>query len=66
MQQHGRHVTGRVVGQPSVVGETRARVPSFYALDVMRAVTGVVPDHRVGSLEDLPPSRAVLWGWITT
>ncbi|MQA31361.1 MAG: PD-(D/E)XK nuclease family protein [Luteitalea sp.] len=29
------------------VGETRARVPSFYALDVMRAVTGRVPDHRV-------------------
>jgi CRISPR/Cas system-associated exonuclease Cas4 (RecB family) len=29
------------------VGETRARVPSFYALDVMRAITGKVPDHRV-------------------
>jgi CRISPR/Cas system-associated exonuclease Cas4 (RecB family) len=29
------------------VGETRARVPSFYALDVMRAITGTVPDHRV-------------------
>jgi CRISPR/Cas system-associated exonuclease Cas4 (RecB family) len=29
------------------VSETRARVPSFYALDVMRAVTGRVPDHRV-------------------
>jgi hypothetical protein len=29
------------------VGETRARVPSFYALDVMRAITGRVPDHRV-------------------
>src|SRR5262249_14532465 len=27
--------------------ETRARVPSFYALDVMRAITGRVPDHRV-------------------
>src|SRR6185436_10053781 len=25
----------------------RARVPSFYALDVMRAITGRVPDHRV-------------------
>ena len=29
------------------VAETRARVPSFYALDVMRAITGAVPDHRV-------------------
>ena len=28
------------------VAETRARVPSFYALDVMRAITGRVPDHR--------------------
>jgi CRISPR/Cas system-associated exonuclease Cas4 (RecB family) len=26
--------------------ESRARVPSFYALDVMRAVTGSVPDHE--------------------
>jgi hypothetical protein len=29
------------------VAETRARVPSFYALDVLRAMTGRVPDHRV-------------------
>ena len=29
------------------VSETRARVPSFYALDVARAITGQVPDHRV-------------------
>ena len=28
------------------VAQTRARVPSFYALDVMRAITGAVPDHR--------------------
>jgi CRISPR/Cas system-associated exonuclease Cas4 (RecB family) len=28
------------------VGETRARVPSFYALDVMRAMTGRVPSHQ--------------------
>jgi ATP-dependent helicase/nuclease subunit B len=28
------------------VAETRARVPSFYALDVMRAITGEIPDHR--------------------
>jgi hypothetical protein len=27
------------------VGQARARVPSFYALDVMRAVSGSVPDH---------------------
>ena len=26
--------------------ESRARVPSFYALDIMRAVTGTVPDHE--------------------
>ncbi len=26
--------------------EARARVPSFYALEVMRAVTGRVPDHQ--------------------
>jgi CRISPR/Cas system-associated exonuclease Cas4 (RecB family) len=30
--------------------ESRARVPSFYALDMMRAVTGAVPDHE--SLEE--------------
>jgi len=29
------------------VAETRARVPSFYALDVVRAITGRVPDYRV-------------------
>ena len=28
------------------VAETRARVPSFYALDVMRAITGQIPDHQ--------------------
>jgi hypothetical protein len=28
------------------LSETRARVPSFYALDIMRAVTGRVPDHE--------------------
>src|SRR5262249_21282291 len=33
------------------VSETRARVPSFYALDVMRAITGQVPDHRVLAYE---------------
>ena len=29
------------------LSEARARVPSFYALDVIRAVTGIVPDHEV-------------------
>jgi ATP-dependent helicase/nuclease subunit B len=28
------------------LSESRARVPSFYALDVVRAVTGGVPDHE--------------------
>jgi hypothetical protein len=28
------------------LGDMRPRVPSFYALDVMRAITGRVPDHR--------------------
>ena len=29
------------------LSESRARVPSFYALDVMRAATGRVPDHEL-------------------
>jgi CRISPR/Cas system-associated exonuclease Cas4 (RecB family) len=29
------------------VSEARARVPSFYGLDVIRAATGTVPDHEV-------------------
>jgi ATP-dependent helicase/nuclease subunit B len=29
------------------VSETRPRVPSFYALDVVRAITGRVPNHSV-------------------
>ena len=28
------------------VAESRARVPSFYALDIVRGITGTVPDHR--------------------
>jgi ATP-dependent helicase/nuclease subunit B len=28
------------------VGESRPRVPSFYALDVMRAITGRIPNHE--------------------
>jgi CRISPR/Cas system-associated exonuclease Cas4 (RecB family) len=33
------------------LGDMRPRVPSFYALDVVRAVTGRVPDHRVLAAE---------------
>jgi hypothetical protein len=42
------------------VGETRARVPSFYALDVMRAITGRVPDHRVLAAEAAGEAGATL------
>jgi ATP-dependent helicase/nuclease subunit B len=44
------------------VGEARARVPSFYALDVMRAVTGHVPDHRVLGADAAEEAGANL-GW---
>jgi CRISPR/Cas system-associated exonuclease Cas4 (RecB family) len=40
----------------------RARVPSFYALDVMRAITGSVPDHRVLAQEAAEEAGASL-GW---
>ena len=40
--------------------ETRARVPSFYALDVMRAITGRVPDHRVLAAEAAEEAGASL------
>jgi ATP-dependent helicase/nuclease subunit B len=33
------------------MGDMRPRVPSFYALDVMRAMTGRLPDHRALALE---------------
>jgi hypothetical protein len=33
------------------MGDMRPRVPSFYALDVMRAITGRVPDYRVLAAE---------------
>ncbi len=39
------------------VGESRPRVPSFYALDVMRAITGRVPNH-----EDLQEQAAIEGG----
>jgi hypothetical protein len=42
------------------VAETRVRVPSFYALDVMRAITGRVPDHRVLASEAAEEGGATL------
>jgi len=44
------------------VSEARARVPSFYALDVMRAMTGTVPDHRALAAEAAEEAGANL-GW---
>lgn len=44
------------------VGEARARVPSFYALDVVRAITGRVPDYRVLADEAAEEAGANL-GW---
>jgi hypothetical protein len=43
-----------------VAAESRARVPSFYALDVMRAITGTVPDHRLLGAEAAAQSGAHL------
>ncbi|MGB7951320.1 MAG: PD-(D/E)XK nuclease family protein, partial [Candidatus Binatia bacterium] len=42
--------------------EARARVPSFYALEVMRAITGRVPDHQQLELEASEEANASL-GW---
>ncbi len=42
------------------VAESRPRVPSFYALDVMRAMTGRVPDHRALADEAAEESGAGL------
>lgn len=42
--------------------EGRARVPSFYALDIMRAITGRVPDHRALAQDAAEESGASL-GW---
>lgn len=39
------------------IGESRPRVPSFYALDVMRAITGRIPNH-----EELQESAALAGG----
>jgi ATP-dependent helicase/nuclease subunit B len=40
--------------------EARARVPSFYALEVMRAVTGHIPDHQQLELEASEEANASL------
>ena len=40
--------------------EARARVPSFYALEIMRAVTGRVPDHQTLELTAAQESKASL------
>lgn len=40
--------------------EARARVPSFYALEVMRAVTGRIPDHQQLELEASEEANAGL------
>jgi CRISPR/Cas system-associated exonuclease Cas4 (RecB family) len=40
--------------------EARARVPSFYALEVMRAVTGRIPDHQTLELEASEEANASL------
>jgi ATP-dependent helicase/DNAse subunit B len=40
--------------------EARARVPSFYALEIMRAVTGHVPDHQALELAAAQESNAHL------
>jgi ATP-dependent helicase/DNAse subunit B len=40
--------------------EARARVPSFYALEVMRAVTGRIPDHQQLEFEASEEANASL------
>jgi CRISPR/Cas system-associated exonuclease Cas4 (RecB family) len=40
--------------------EARQRVPSFYALEVMRAVTGRIPDHRTLESEAAEEAKASL------
>ena len=40
--------------------EARARVPSFYALEIMRAITGRVPDHQTLERMAAQESRASL------
>jgi ATP-dependent helicase/nuclease subunit B len=40
--------------------EGRARVPSFYALEIMRAITGRIPDHQQLELEASEEANASL------
>ncbi|HWO43572.1 MAG TPA: PD-(D/E)XK nuclease family protein [Candidatus Eisenbacteria bacterium] len=40
--------------------EARARVPSFYALEIMRAVTGRIPEHQALELEASEEASASL------
>ena len=42
------------------MGDMRPRVPSFYALDVVRAITGRVPDHRALAAEAAEEADASL------
>jgi ATP-dependent helicase/nuclease subunit B len=42
------------------MGDMRPRVPSFYALDVMRAIIGRVPDHRTLAAEAATEADATL------
>ena len=42
--------------------DARARVPSFYALEIMRAVTGCIPDHQTLEAEASEEANASL-GW---
>jgi ATP-dependent helicase/nuclease subunit B len=44
------------------VAEARARVPSFYALDVARSITGLVPDYEVLAREaELAGASRLAW-----
>jgi ATP-dependent helicase/nuclease subunit B len=44
------------------VAEARPRVPSFYALDVVRSITGDVPDHEILAREaELSGSSRLAW-----
>jgi CRISPR/Cas system-associated exonuclease Cas4 (RecB family) len=40
--------------------EARARVPSFYALEMLRAITGRIPDHQTLELEAAEEANASL------
>jgi ATP-dependent helicase/nuclease subunit B len=54
----GSATRGLWLSYPRVdIAESRPRVPSFYALDIMRAITGRIPNH-----EDLQKSAAASGG----